>query len=99
MRRSDMLDWPAPIDEKFSKIINGIPFVFRPIVRPKLRKAAEARCMKRNSNWISEADLFTALFDITPRQFKGECVKLVQSFGVEVMKYVDLKDIRDQYAR
>ncbi|MEY9706416.1 radical SAM protein [Bradyrhizobium diazoefficiens] len=94
-----MMSWPTPVDHQFEKVVHGIPLMFRPIVRPKLRKAAEARCLGRNSALVNEADLFTALFDITPKQFKGECVKLVESLGVEVMKYINLKDIRDQYAQ
>ncbi|HEU4407534.1 MAG TPA: radical SAM protein [Polyangiaceae bacterium] len=68
-------------------------------MKPKLRKEAEAQCRARNETRVSEADLITALFEITPEQFRGECVSMVRSLGIDVLRYVNLKDIKDQYKK
>ncbi|MCB9745149.1 MAG: radical SAM protein [Alphaproteobacteria bacterium] len=91
--------WPANNEQLFKRILGGIPFVFRPMVRPKLREAAESQARGRNDTRVTEADLIIGLFEITPRQFKGECVQMVRELGVEVLKYMELRDIREQYSR
>jgi radical SAM protein with 4Fe4S-binding SPASM domain len=93
------MTWTPFMLEQYEKVLAGIPMLFRPIVRPKLRTAAESRCLKRNGNWVNDADLYTALFDITPKQFRASCVSLIRDLGVDVMKYIDIRDVRDQYAR
>ncbi len=93
------MEWTSGIEELFVKLTDQIPFVFRPIVKPKLRKAAEKQAIGRNSGWVNEADLISALFEITPNQFKPDCVDMVRKLGIDVLRYVGLNDIRAQYKK
>ena len=93
------MEWKPEVEELFSKIASQIPLVFRPMVKPQLRKAAEKQCIGRNESWVSRDDLITALFEITPRQFRGECITMVQNLGIDAMRYVSLKDIREMYKK
>lgn len=93
------MEWKHDVDEQFTRLVAQIPGVFRPMVKPQLRKAAEKQCMGRNDAWVSEDDLFTALFDITPKQFRGDCMKMVQSLGIDAMRYVRINDIKEMYKK
>jgi len=93
------MEWMTDVESLYTKIVNQVPMVFRPIVKPKLREAAEAQCRGRNESWVNEGDLIAALFEITPKQFKNDCITMVQQLGVDVVRYVDLNEIRNQYKK
>lgn len=93
------MQWSSGIEALFARITDPIPAVFQPIVKPQLRTAAEAQCRGRNGAWISEADLITAYFEITPQPFRGEAIALVRGLGIDVLRYVSLSDVRAQYKK
>ncbi|WP_342374397.1 radical SAM protein [Myxococcus stipitatus] len=93
------MEWSPNIETLYSKIVAQVPMVFRPIVKPKLREAAEAQSRHRNESWVSEEDLVAALFEITPKQFKDECVNMVKGLGLDAARFVDLNEIRNQYKK
>ena len=91
------MDWEPEIKELYEKIVGQIPETFRPMVGPMLSEAAEKKCNERNGGSVTEPDLITGLFDITPEAFKAEAISNLQALNVDVQKYVELKDIQDEY--
>ena len=91
------MEWEAAVNDLFEKLTAKVPEMFRAMVKPLLRETAEKRALERNSSYVSEADLVTALLDITPGQFKAESIDNLQSVGVDVQRYIDLKNIRDRH--
>jgi radical SAM protein with 4Fe4S-binding SPASM domain len=91
------MEWESNVYAMYEKITDKIPETFRPMVKPLLLETAEKKCLERNAAYVNEADLITALFDITPEPFKAESSENLRSLGVDVQRYVKLKEIRDQY--
>ncbi|TFG25657.1 MAG: radical SAM protein [Promethearchaeota archaeon] len=90
------MDWEKKTEELFNKIIEKIPEGIRPSVKPMIIKAAENKCNERNGSNINEADLVTGIFDVTPEAFKPTTVEDLTSLGVDVERYIVLKDIMDR---
>ncbi|HOV26936.1 MAG TPA: radical SAM protein [Pseudobacteroides sp.] len=91
------MEWVLEVRHLFEKFSDKIPDAFRPVVKPMLFETAQKKCIERNANYVNEADLITALFDITPEPFKAEAVNTLRELGVSVEKYIELKEIRDQH--
>ena len=91
------MDWEPEVFELFNKLIATVPETFRTMVKPMLKETAEKKCLERNAAYVNEADLITALFDITPEPFKAESIANLQALGVDVERYIELKEIKDQY--
>jgi radical SAM protein with 4Fe4S-binding SPASM domain len=92
-----LLEWEPTIHNLFEKIVSGIPETFRASVQPLLFETAEKKCRERNSGLVNEADLITALLEITPAAFKPTAIDNLKTLGVDVQRYVDLTSIQDQY--
>ena len=93
------MEWESTIFSLYKTIVAKIPIQFRSMVKPLLHEAAERKCRRRNSSHINEADLITALIEITPGPFKSQMAEALQDLGVDVGRYVKLKDIQDRYNR
>lgn len=91
------MEWEKEVFELYEKLVAQVPEAFRPMVGPMLKETAEKKCLNRNASYVNKADLVTALFDITPEQFKAEAVKNLESAGVDVQRYIELKEIIDEY--
>ena len=91
------MDWEPEVHELFEKLVALVPETFRAMVKPMLFETAEKKCIERNAGLVNEADLITALFDITPEPFKAESINNLKSLNVDVQRYVELKEIREQY--
>ena len=91
------MDWEAEVRELYEKIVVQVPDMFRSMVGPMLNDAAEKKCIERNANYVNEADLITALFEITPEPFKAESVENLKILDVDVERYIVLKEIQDEY--
>jgi len=90
------MDWEKKIEVLFGNIVNKIPEAIRPSVRPMLIKAAEKKCNERNGSYINKTDLITGIFDVTPEAFKPTMVEDLTSLGVNVERYIELKEIMDR---
>lgn len=90
------MEWEIGANNLYESIVAKIPGIFRAALKPLLRETAEKRSLERNSGYVNEADLITAFFDITPRQFKSESIDNLKSLGIDVQRYIDLKHTRDQ---
>ena len=93
------MQWNATAENVFARILDQLPVLFRPMIQPQLRKAAERQCLGRNETRVSVDDLVMAFFEITPSQFKGDCITIVQKLGFDPIRYIDLKDVRNLYQK
>ncbi len=91
------MEWEKETQELFKRITDNIPEGFRPSVKPLIHEAAEKRCLDRNGSHVNEADLITAIFDITPEAFKAMMTDDLKNLGIDVERYIELKEIRDRY--
>lgn len=92
-----MPEWEPTVRVLFEQTVAGIPEMFRASVQPLLARTAEKKCLERNSGLVNEADLITALLEITPEAFKPSAIDNLRKLGVNVERYVELKNIQDQY--
>ena len=91
------MEWQSEVCVLYETIVAQVPDTFRAMVGPMLHETAEKKCIQRNASYVNEADLITALFDITPEPFKAESIENLLALGVDVQRYVELKGIQDQY--
>lgn len=89
------MEWENEAQVVFDKLLNNLPANFRPIVEPQTIEAAEKRCIERQYTVVNLADLVTGIFDIVPEGFKSAVVEDLKSFGVDVAKYIEIKEFRD----
>ncbi|TXT60975.1 MAG: Radical SAM domain-containing protein [Promethearchaeota archaeon] len=90
------MEWNQDTEELFEKIQEKIPEGFRAYVVPEIKKAAEIRCLDRNGSYINDSDVITGIFDIIPEAFKSMMVSDLTSLGIDVERYLELKDIKDR---
>ncbi|HOV26935.1 MAG TPA: radical SAM protein [Pseudobacteroides sp.] len=93
------MEWKQEIKDIFDKFIERVPDTFRSMVESMLFETTQKKCLERNASHVNEADLITALLDITPEPFKAEAVVNLRELGVDVDRYIKLKEIRDQHRR
>ncbi len=93
------MDWKPEINELYEKVTSQVPEAFRDAVKPMLRQAAEKAAILRNSAYVSEDDLLSSLFDITPEAFKPTVVSDLENLGIATGKYIELSEIRKDYSR
>jgi radical SAM protein with 4Fe4S-binding SPASM domain len=91
------MEWQTEVRELYEKIVAQIPDTFRSMVQKLLHDTAEKKCLERNASYVNEADLITALFDITPEPFQAESIKNLIALGIDVQRYTKLKEIKEQY--
>jgi radical SAM protein with 4Fe4S-binding SPASM domain len=90
------LEWEKDTRNLFEKIKDKIPEGFRDYVVPEIMKAAEKRCLDRNGSYIKESDVIMGIFDIIPEAFKSMMVSDLKELGIDVERYMELKDIKDR---
>ncbi len=90
------MEWNKDTKELFERIVNQIPDGFRPAVQPQIVEAAKKRCLNRNGSYIEDGDLITGIFDIIPEAFKAMMVNDLTSLGIDVTRYMELKELRDR---
>jgi Fe-coproporphyrin III synthase len=91
------MEWEKGIFELYSQIINQVPEEFRAIVKVLLHDTAEKKCLNRNAAYVNEADLITALLEITPEPFQAESIKNLTAMGIDVQRYLQLREIRNRH--
>mgnify|MGYP006280648387 FL=1 len=90
------MEWKAETEHLFEKIMGKVPEGFRPSVKPEIIEAAKQRCLDRNGSYIKDSDVITGIFDIIPEAFKSMMVEDLTSLGIDVDRYLELKDIKDR---
>lgn len=90
------MDWKKECKDYMDQFAEQIPETFKSVVEPMIRKSVEKRCLDRNAVDVEMKDFVAGLFDATPPQFQGEAVKVLQELGIDVEKYIEIKEIRDQ---
>jgi len=93
------MEWKKDIEEMYGRITEQVPEAFRASVKPMLREAAEKTARLRNSGFITEDDLLSALFEITPEAFQPTVVNDLKKLGIDADRYVKLSAIRKEYTR
>ena len=90
------MEWTKESQELYNKFTSHLPLAFKPVVKPLIKKSAEKRSLDRNSTTVELADLITGLIDATPEQFYGGAISTLKDMGVEVEKYIKIREIRDE---
>lgn len=93
------MEWLPEVLDLYGKLVSRVPDAFRSAVKTTLFETAEKKCLLRNGHYVSEADLITALFEITPAPFKPTVVDDVKSLGIDPAGYIALTEIRNEYKR
>lgn len=91
------MEWEPKVRELYESIVAQVPDTFRAMVGPMLHDTAEKKCIERNASYVNEADLITALFDITPEPFKADSIENLKALDVDVQRYIELKEIQEKY--
>lgn len=91
------MEWNPDVTELYEKISVQIPVMFRSLIKPLLRDTTEKNCLERNSFHVNEADLVTALLDITPGPFQALAIANLKKLNIDVQRYIKLKEIRNQH--
>ncbi|HOV26938.1 MAG TPA: radical SAM protein [Pseudobacteroides sp.] len=91
------MEWELKIKDLFEKLVAEVPDGFRPAVKPLLFETAEKKCLGRNGSYVNEADLITALIDVTPGPFKSESIRICTSLGIDIKRYIELSEIQQTY--
>ena len=90
------MEWENDTQILFGRIVEQMPQGFRPSVEPLVVEAAEKRCLERNGAYINDADVIMGIFDIIPEAFKSIMVEDLTTLGIDVERYIELKDIKDR---
>jgi len=90
------MEWKSETKDLFKRIMGKVPDGFRPSVEPEIVEAAKKRCLDRNGSYIKDSDVITGIFDIIPEAFKSMMVEDLTSLGIDVDRYLELKDIKDR---
>jgi radical SAM protein with 4Fe4S-binding SPASM domain len=90
------MEWESQVRDLYENILADVPENFRGMVRPMLYEAAERRCLDRNASYVNEGDLIVGLFDVTPGPFQAESIESLKKLGVDVQRYIKLREIKEQ---
>ncbi|MFO7795583.1 MAG: radical SAM protein [Promethearchaeati archaeon] len=90
------MEWDENTKKIFQQIVKQIPGGFRSAVEPQIVKAATQRCLDRNESYINESDVVLGIFDIIPEAFKAMMVEDLTALGIDVQRYIELKEIKDR---
>ena len=77
------MEWKKNIEEMYGKITDQVPEAFRAPVKPMLREAAEKTARFRNSGFVTEDDLLSSLFAITPEAIHPTVVTDLKALGID----------------
>lgn len=91
------MEWDPGVNDLYEKMGVQFPAMLRSLVKPLLRDTAEKKCLERNSSHVNEADLATALLDITPGPFQALAIANLKKLNMDVQRCIKLKEIRDQH--
>ena len=90
------MEWEKETQYLFDRIVEQMPQGFRPSVEPLIVEAAKKRCLERNGAYINDADVIMGIFDIIPEAFKPIMVEDLTTLGIDVERYIELKNIKDR---
>lgn len=90
------MEWESNTQNLFNRIAEQMPQGFRPSVEPLILEASEKRCLERNGSYVNDADVVLGIFDIIPEAFKPIMVEDLTALGIDVERYIELKDIKDR---
>lgn len=93
------MEWEKEIEEMFGKITEQVPEAFQAAVKPMLREASEKTARLRNARFVSEDDLLSALFEVTPEAFQPTVVEDLKKIGIDTERYVKLSAIRQEFTK
>ena len=82
------MDWLPEIKKLFDGMVEKIPEVVRPIVKPALIEAAEKKCAERGGTAVTEVDFVVGMFEVTPPAFQPTMIADLESFGIPYDKYL-----------
>jgi len=81
------ITWDKATEEKFNKILDGIPDMIRGIAETRVSKKAHSIVMETNRTVITEKDMVDAFFAETPFGFHGPMKSDMEKLGIDYMKY------------
>ena len=83
----EKITWDKAVEEKFQKIIGGIPDMIRGIAETRVSKKAESIVRQDNRRVINEKDMVDAFFAETPFGFHGPMKTDMEKVGVDYTQY------------
>jgi hypothetical protein len=79
--------WEKQTEERFHKILSGIPDMIRGIAETRVSKKAESIVRDANRTEITEKDMVDAFFAETPFGFHGPMKTDMLAVGIDFTKY------------
>ncbi|MBD3196643.1 MAG: radical SAM protein [Candidatus Lokiarchaeota archaeon] len=89
-------DWDFESEEIFKRLLSKFPDTLHSTIIPITTEAAEKRCVNRQSSSVNLSDLILGIFDVVPEAFKSKVVEELESFGINVEGYLNIKKYRDR---
>ena len=84
---TERVTWEKATEEKFNKILEGIPDMIRGIAETRVLKKAESIVRADNRMEITEKDMVDAFFAETPFGFHGPMKSDMEKVGIDYKKY------------
>ena len=81
------ITWDKATEEKFNKILEGIPDMIRGIAETRVSKKAQSIVTEANRTEITEKDMVDAFFAETPFGFHGPMKSDMEKLGIDYTKY------------
>jgi len=82
------MEWQPEVKELYENIVERIPEMVRPVIKPELFQKAEEKCEARLGKYVTEIDLIVALFEITPTAFQPTMIEDLKALNVDYDKYL-----------
>ena len=81
------ITWEKATEEKFNKILEGIPDMIRGIAETRVSKKAQSIVTEAGRTEITEKDMVDAFFAETPFGFHGPMKSDMEKYGIDYKKY------------
>ncbi len=89
-------EWNQEAEDTFQKLLEKFPENLHSIIKPTTIKAVEKRCIDRQSSIVNLSDFILGTFDVVPEAFKSKIVEELESLGVDMERYINIKKYRDR---
>ncbi|TXT60977.1 MAG: hypothetical protein BAJALOKI1v1_1200006 [Promethearchaeota archaeon] len=82
------MNWQPKVKDLYERVVENIPEVVRPVIKPALFEATELKSKERNGSEVAEVDLVVALFEVTPPAFQPTMIADLNKLGIDYDRYM-----------
>ena len=82
-----MISWNKETEKKFNQMIEKVPVFLRDMAREKIAQKALVLATEERRGEISEKDLVSAFFEVTPFGFHGPMKTDMEALGIDYTQY------------